>query len=369
MSRAHGEDAGEANDVGEFTPRLVTDTVGLIIEANHPAQVLFGRPRRDLVGTSVRDHFAEPARIVAGIDLARQLGDSTDVNLTVIRPASAPTMVSYRARSSADRSTVDVVLYDIGSAKETGPLADEIEFMRAEFISRLSHELRTPLTSVFGYLELLRDEDAGELTPAQRTMVDKVTQSSTRLLEVLNDLLAAAEIQSGAFDANFSRLDLSGLVRDTADGARPSAQARNLVFLTDIADDIEIDGDPTQLRRVTESLLSNAISYSRRGGRLDLSLQRATISDVDWAVLTVADAGIGIPFDEQARVFDRFYRSTLTRHLQTKGIGLGLFIARQAITAHHGTIDLVSVPGEGTTVVVRVPTRQHETSQPSADSG
>lgn len=222
-----------------------------------------------------------------------------------------------------------------------------------DFVSSVSHELRTPLTSIRGYVELLRDGEAGELGPEQDHMLGIVERNSERLLALIEDLLTLSRVESGAFRTSLVSVDMAAVVRTAADALAPQAAAASVELVIDLSDAVPaVRGDPTQLERVLLNLLSNAIKFSESGGRVELRLS-AIPTEVS---VTVQDHGIGIPEAEQTDLFTRFFRSSSAQDRAIPGTGLGLVIVQSIVEHHGGTIELTSTPGAGTTVHLTLPT-------------
>jgi len=224
---------------------------------------------------------------------------------------------------------------------------------KSDFVSSVSHELRTPLTSIRGYVEMLIDGDAGELDAEQQQMLGVVERNADRLLALIEDLLTLSRIESGSFRVAPAPVRLGeiteGLLAEMV--AQPSAQGVQLVG--EIESDLPpVLGDAGQLERVLMNLLSNAIKFSPDGGRV---VVRASV-DGDEVVLEVSDEGMGIPMDEQEKLFSRFFRSSAAQERAIQGTGLGLVIVKSIVENHHGRIDVRSLPGDGTTFTVRLPT-------------
>ena len=227
-----------------------------------------------------------------------------------------------------------------------------VDRAKAGFIAAASHDLRTPLTSIIGYVELLSDGEAGLVGPEQAKMLDAVDRNAQRLRTLIEDVLTISKIELGAFTSRLEPVDLVGLVWAAVDVIRPSAGVGGLAFETVAPDKgLVVDGDAGQLDRVLVNLLSNAVKYTPRGGNVSLTLAR----EDDWAMLTVADTGIGIPEKDQDSLFTRFFRASNAVAMALPGSGLGLSIVRTIVANHHGEISLVSTEGEGTTVTVRLP--------------
>jgi signal transduction histidine kinase len=223
---------------------------------------------------------------------------------------------------------------------------------KASFLASASHDLRTPLTSIIGYVELLADQEAGPIRPAQAKMLDGVDRNARRLKTMIEDMLTISKIELGAFTSRLQPLDLASLLPPAADVIRPSAGAGGLSFQVSCPDQpVMIDGDPEQLDRLLVNLLSNAVKYTPRGGSVALTLGSAA----DAAVLSVADTGIGIPEEDQNSLFTRFFRASNAVEAAIPGSGLGLSIVRTIVANHHGELNITSGRDQGTTVTVRIP--------------
>jgi signal transduction histidine kinase len=229
----------------------------------------------------------------------------------------------------------------------------EADRLKDEFVAMISHDLRTPLTSIMGFLELAVDPESGPLTEEQRSYLDVVGRNSERLLALVNDLLFAARLQAGELRLDREDLDVAAIVRQSVREARPRADAKDIVLELDEAPVPPADADRGRIFQLLDNLISNAIKFTPERGRVDVRVrpQNGAIR------IEVADTGIGIPEDERARLFDRFFRASTAVHRQIPGTGLGLYIARAIVEAHGGSIDVESADGSGTTFCVELPVR------------
>lgn len=231
--------------------------------------------------------------------------------------------------------------------------AQEAVRLREEFLSIASHEMRTPLTTISGFAHLLNRQvtqgqvDSGHLA----TIAGSLLGEAVRLDQLVGDLLDVSRIQQGRLDIRPQLCNLSEILRDTVDRIRSGQHAgmdREIVI--DAPEDVHGVWDPTRIDQVVTNLLTNALKYSSEGEiRLGLEVELD-----DCAVLTVSDQGIGIREEEQDRLFEPFARGE-NAHQLASGTGLGLYIARQIIEHHGGTIDLTSAPGQGATFTIRLP--------------
>lgn len=223
---------------------------------------------------------------------------------------------------------------------------------KTDFLATVSHELRTPLTSIAGYLELIRDGDAGEVSPALDAMLDVVDRNAARLRSLIEDLLALSHIEAGAFQTTRADVVVHEVLATAVAALHPAAQHGQVALDLAPADGTAVVlGDATALERVALNLVSNAVKFTPAGGRVQV---RATATG-GWVVLEVEDTGIGIPEADQARMSARFFRATNATDLAIPGTGLGLTISRSVVEQHGGELQVRSREGVGTTVVVRLP--------------
>jgi signal transduction histidine kinase len=199
---------------------------------------------------------------------------------------------------------------------------------------------------------MLTGGEAGTLTPQQRKMLDTIDRSSVRLHGLIDDLFTLAKLEAGAFDPVFQPVDLAGVLADSLAAIRPSAAAAQLTLcFPRPTGKLGVQGDPGQLDQVMTNLLSNAVKYTPAGGRVEV----AATAEPEWAVVQVADTGIGIPERDQKDLFTRFKRASNATASRIPGTGLGLVIVKMIVVNHGGEVELESTEGTGTTVTVRLP--------------
>lgn len=223
---------------------------------------------------------------------------------------------------------------------------------REIFLSTASHELKTPLTTIKGYGQLLlRFLNQPQLD--RRHLLELGTQLQGqigRFEALVNDLLDVSRIQQGRLALRCEPIDLAKLTADVVARFEQSGERTPRHRLVLEASTLEGEWDPTRLDQVLTNLVSNALKYSPDGGIVRIVVRRRD----GMAEIGVTDHGIGIPPEERARLFQPFVRGTKAR-AQAGGTGLGLYIARQIVEQHAGTIEVCSQPGAGTTVIVRLP--------------
>ncbi|MGI9540382.1 MAG: ATP-binding response regulator [Miltoncostaeaceae bacterium] len=225
----------------------------------------------------------------------------------------------------------------------------QAERLKDEFVALASHELRTPLTSVCGYLELLVEEGQKEaFTEEQEHLIGVARRNADRLADLVGDLIFYAKAEAGQLTIAPEMCDAAAICREAHLAAEPAAQSKGLKFELSVPEAVPFEADPIRVRQMVDNLVGNAIKFTPEGGRVVVTASSAG-EDVR---IVVADNGIGIPADEQERLFERFFRSSLATDRQIPGTGLGLAITERLVAAHGGAIACVSTEGEGTTFTV-----------------
>lgn len=228
----------------------------------------------------------------------------------------------------------------------------ELDKSKSDFVATVSHELRTPLTSISGYVELLSDGEAGPMSDEQLGMLAIVDRNASRLRCLIEDLLLLSRIEEGAFRVRLSPFSLSEIISAACAAVAPGATRKGLSFDVEIGGgDVEVQADASQLERALLNLLSNAVKFTPEGGAVTVTCRRS----VDHVAVAVSDSGIGIPVEEQERLFQRFFRASNAVDQAIPGTGLGLAIVRSIIEHHHGSLEMTSVAGSGTTFTVLLP--------------
>lgn len=219
---------------------------------------------------------------------------------------------------------------------------------RRDFVSNVSHELRTPLASIRALVETLQDGHAGG-PETEAEFLRRIRQQTDRLTSLVNELLDLSRIESGAIILHPEPLRLGEIVAEAAGLLSTAALANGVTLRCPPAASGPLEADRAALLRIVTNLLDNAIKYSPHGGLIEIDAG----DDGDVAWLSVRDQGEGIPPQDAARVFERFFKGDSAR--ATAGSGLGLAIVKHLVRAHGGTVAVVSEPGHGATFTVRLP--------------
>ncbi|WP_395659037.1 PAS domain S-box protein [Nocardioides sp.] len=359
---------------------ISTDTVGAITFVSPGAERMLGRASEELVGQSCT-RLHDPVDLAARCDA---LGDAhpTEAVLGAVRHGLRRERRDWqllRGDGTLITASVTVSPMHDGVGRMTGFLlhpqnvTDErraqqhleaalesereavnrlqvLDEVRNDFITTVSHELRTPLTNILGYTDVLLEDEVGELTAAQRKVVDRVDRNAKRLQLQVEDLLLLSQVDSGTFRPDRSPVALSDVVGTALDQLAVDVRDRVDVVVRD--EESTVLGDAPRLVGVVRGLVDNALKFSHDEEPVLVEVRREGTDQV----LEVTDSGMGIPRAEQQHLFQRFFRCATARTVAAQGLGLGLAVVAAVIAAHDGDVSIASDEGAGTTVVVRLPT-------------
>jgi signal transduction histidine kinase len=235
--------------------------------------------------------------------------------------------------------------------QETTDRLLHLDRLKDQFIATVSHELRTPLTSIHGYLDLLVEGEAGELTDEQRQFLTVAERNTERLQRLVDDLLLVSELDTGKLRLQLSKLDLRLLAHESLESARPQAEAGGITLEFPAESPLRLTGDRMRLGQLLDNVIANAVKFTPHGGKVSVRTSRSNGS----AVLEVEDTGMGIPADDQEHLFDRFFRTQAAEEKAIQGSGLGLAISQAIAQAHGGLIEVTSEENAGTTFRLVLP--------------
>lgn len=229
----------------------------------------------------------------------------------------------------------------------------EVDRVKDAFVSTVSHELRTPITNIIGYTELLDEGDYGELSPLQNSALERIGENGRRLLSLIDDLLTLSRLRSSQLELAPVPVDLVEVVRAAERAILPRVRSAEISLEMDLLPSpLVVQGDAEKLERALLNLMSNAVKFTPRLGRVTIRLRT---KDEAWAVVTVADTGYGIPPEDLDRLFSQFFRTSVARERHIQGTGLGLSIVRAIVESHGGHVDVESTVEVGTSFHVHLP--------------
>ena len=337
-ARVAVNESGEDDDDVTLQVRAALDslTVGVVVVAANGAVVFRNVLARGLTGAVHADVLVDEAvdvHLRGALDGAsrRQVLDLFGPPRKVVAVSATPLSTGGAVAMVEDiteRSLVDAV--------------------RTDFVANISHELKTPVGALAVLAEALSAED--DLDVIHR-LSGKMVDEALRVGRTIDDLLELSRIELGG-EAVKDAVSVSMVIAEAVDRARPLSERRAIdVAAVEASDRMKVLGDRRQLVSALGNLVENAVKYSERGSKVEVSAR----SDGQWVEFKVRDYGLGIPTRDLDRIFERFYRVDRARSRETGGTGLGLAIVRHVATNHGGEVSVTSVEGEGSTFVLKVP--------------
>jgi two-component system sensor histidine kinase EvgS len=215
------------------------------------------------------------------------------------------------------------------------------------FVNMTAHELRTPLTAIKGYASMIREDDT--VASTHRSYAERIEESSNALITLISDLLDLARLQSGKLSFATERIDMVEVLLSTIELVRPLAQAKGLGLKTDFAHEVShtVNADKKRMTQVFTNILSNSIKYTKEGN-VTIGVNQVS----KRLEIRVKDTGMGISADDQKRLFAPYFRVASVDVEKTTGTGLGMWITKRMIEEMGGTIDVESIKGVGTHIVL-----------------
>lgn len=330
----------------------VVDEERRVLLWNKAAESILGWSEEEALGRSCRDfigHIDDAGRQLCDEEcpLVASMGESHTVFAGTV----------WGQSKSGERIPVNVScapLFDdddrmVGAVEVFSDMTHEkeVEKFKNSMVSVVAHELRTPLTSMKGYLELVTEGEAGDVTNEQREFLEIVESNVARLEELVNDLLDLGRLESGRITVHWEPVDLEAMVKEAIDTYTPLALDRGLRLKSEFDETPPVQGDSQLLGRVISNLVSNALKYTNEGG-VTVRLSR----EGERAAIEVEDTGVGIPEGELGRVLEKFFRASTATQTGSTGSGLGLAITGEIIEKHGGELKLESSVGRGSKFTV-----------------
>jgi len=335
---------------------LVSDAEGRFILLNQAAEQILDVRREDVLNKPVKDVLSSPT-------LKSELDPESLVSLNQlfetmfalgdrhIRVSAAPVLLN-----NVERLGVVAILQDI--TREY--LAER---SKREFVDSISHELRTPLTAIKGYTEVMLSGMVGELPLAYQQFLGVIRENTTRMASLTDNIISVAEIEKGRVGLHYQKVDVPALAQEVVNRYRERIEERLLTVELDMLDDLPlVEADPNRLRLILDNLLSNAIKFTHPDGQITVGARAiyGTLGQPTYYSIWVSDTGIGIPLDDQALIWQRFYRAANPLSLEAGGLGIGLTIVKALVQAHGGRVWVDSAPELGSTFTVLLPIRRGE---------
>ena len=340
---------------------MTTDPAGVITDVNNQMEVLTGHPRDKLIGEFFKNYFTDPARAEEGIKRVLSEGKVTDYELTACSSNGTETVVSYNATTFHDRDGIlqgvfaaardvterkrwDKVLQENTLELETAKaIAEKANLAKSDFLSSMSHELRSPLNAILGFAQLM-ESDSPAPTSSQKASIDQILHAGWFLLDLINEILDLAVVESGRLTLSLEPISLSEVLVECQDMIDPQAQKRGIhMTFPAFAEPCFIKADRTRLKQVLINLLSNAIKYNRNGGAVAVECMETPAGHIR---ISVKDTGAGLSPEMLAQLFQAFNRLGKEATAE-EGTGIGLVVSKRLVELMQGKIGATSIVGAG----------------------
>ncbi|MEQ1837845.1 MAG: PAS domain S-box protein [Candidatus Nitrotoga sp.] len=339
---------------------MTTDPSGIITDINQQMMVLTGRTREELIGTPFKNYFTDPERAEAGIKQVLNEKKVTNYELTARHMQGGETVVSYNAatfynaggklqgvfvaaRDVTERKRLNQVLQDKNvELKNATFLAEKANLAKSVFLSSMSHELRTPLNAILGFAQLL-EGGSPPPTTAQIVRLQQITKAGWYLLELINEILDLAVIESGKLSLSQEPVSLTEVMHECQAMIESQAQKHDIHMRFIPFDDTWYAyADRTRVKQILINLLSNAIKYNREHGAVEVTCTSTT----ERIRISIKDSGMGLSPEKLVQLFQPFNR--LGQEVgNEEGTGIGLVVTKQLVELMGGTIGIESVVGIG----------------------
>jgi len=329
---------------------LIFDTEKKLILINPQTEKFFDIKGRDIINRTYSELFTfptlKPLMMVLGKEFKKVFRKEVKLseNLTV-EMSTAAVMAKNKKIGSL------IILHDVTREKF-------VEKLKTEFVSLAAHQLRTPLSAIKWTLRMLLDGDLGEITEQQRDFIEKTYKSNERMISLINDLLDVTRIEEGRYLYKPIFTSIEPVIQFVINSYKGEIKRKKINFsfikpekkLPPLLIDVE------KMKLAIQNLLDNAIKYTKPGGEVTISLKY----DKKEIEFSIKDTGVGIPLDQQERVFGKFFRAANVIRIETEGSGLGLYITKNIIEAHGGKIWFKSEENKGSTFFFTLPVRKEK---------
>jgi len=327
---------------------LVFDEENRLSLINPSAEKFLDVKNKDLTNKPILELSASPTLKPLVKILAEEIGEIFRKEILIQEDLTLEVSTTPVLRKKEKIGTL-VILHDITREKL-------VERMKTEFVSLAAHQLRTPLSAIKWTLRMLLDGDLGKITEEQKDFIAKTYQSNERMITLINNLLDITRIEEGRYLYKPALVEFEPIVQFVVDSYREEAEKKKIKieFRKPKEKSRRAMLDIEKIRLAVENLIENAIKYTPPGGRITVSLKNAP-KEIE---LSVRDSGVGIPKDQQKRVFIKFFRGANVVRMETEGTGLGLFITKNIIDSHGGRIWFESEEGKGSSFYFALPTKE-----------
>jgi PAS domain S-box-containing protein len=340
---------------------MTTDPLGIITDANKQMEALTGSTRDELIGAPFKGCFTDPERAEAAIKLVLGEKKVTDFELTARARDGKETVVSYNAtpfydrdrrlqgvfaaaRDITERKRFELALQDSNiELKGAKSAADKANLAKSDFLSSMSHELRSPLNAILGFAQLMESSSPAP-TPSQAGRIGQILQAGWHLLNLINEILDLAVIESGKVSLSLEPVSLAEIMSECQAMMEPQAQQRGIsMSFPRFEDPVFVRADRTRLKQIVINLLSNAVKYNRDNGTVSVDCAPLAQKRIR---ISVRDTGAGLDPEKLTQLFQPFNRLGQ----ETGGVvgtGIGLVVTKQLAALMEGSLEVESAVGVG----------------------
>lgn len=330
---------------------IMIDPFGKVIALNPQGSKMLQVRSKDVIGRTLTETDFQPELKEFGKYIA-QLGDKNKIETREMQLFRAGTNMIYKITTipvfNAFGKLIGFMKVVTDCTRER-----EIDRMKSDFISVAAHQLRTPLSGVKWVLKMLIDGDMGELSDEQKKFLQRGFQNQERMIHLVNDLLDVSKIEEGKFQFNFKWVQLEDVIEESIKRLEGVIAEKSIQLkfskLPNKTPKVKIDQEKMSL--VIQNIIDNGVKYTKLGGKILVSLVRAGAN----LKVSVQDSGVGIPKDQQGKIFTKFFRAKNVLQMHQDGSGLGLFIVKNIVETHGGKVGLESEEGKGTKIWFTIP--------------
>ena len=365
----------------------ITDLHGIITDVNQQMEALTGCTRDELIGAPFKNYFTDPERAEVGVKRVLRESKVTNYELTARARDGKETVVSYNAttlhdrdrklrgvfaaaRDVTERKRFELTLQENNVELESAiAAAEKANLAKSNFLSSMSHELRTPLNAILGFAQLM-ESDSPLPTPSQKASIDQILQAGWYLLELINEILDLALIESGKFSISCEPVSLDDIMLECQSMIEPQAKKRRIRMSFPRFDrPCFVNADRTRVKQILINLFSNAIKYNLAGGSVVVECSAGIEDNIR---VSIRDTGAGLPPEKLAQLFQPFNRLGQEASAE-EGTGIGLVVTKRLVELMGGSIGVESTVGVGSVFWVELnsasaPTVNHDADEASASA-
>ena len=335
--------------INNFTDGLlVFDDKNILTLINPQAQTMFGVNSKEIIGKTTKE-LEKTASLEPAMKMLSKGGKEVYREEIAIKESTTVEVSAIPIVGWDGKVNTLLIIHDITREKM-------VERIKTEFVSISAHQLRTPLSAIKWTLRMILDGDLGEISKEQKEFLERTYASNERMISLINDLLDVTRIEEGRYIYKLIPTDMHALVESLVNSYKEVSEKKKIKIDLKKPDGQlpKVMTDEEKIRLSIQNLIDNALRYTPSGGQVTVWAEKKR----GEVTIAVKDTGVGIPKDQQARLFSKFFRGANVVRMDTEGTGLGLFITKNIVEAHGGKISFESEEGKGTTFYISLPVKE-----------